>query len=277
MAFDPGKDKSICYVDGDVSDWNFDKPIYTDNNGSLYVKSDEKYVYLMLKTSEFDFSHDLLYIPIDTLGNQGNNEYKSKKIRFERFADFLIQIDSDSNSRILVDAYYDSFDYLYAKQLEMIEKNDDYSIKNNGVFNFMYHCLSREIYLPQDKKIIPFSKYETGLLKLGDANPEHDNYNSLTDFSFKGGNIEIKIPWQLLNVMDPSTKNVMSDLYKNNSIKSEKIDGMYFGFCIVKNKNIDNKEIPMKYYTWAPWELPSYHERLKPSYYILKNAFNQIN
>ena len=59
------------------------------------------------------------------------------------------------------------------------------------------------------------------MLSLGDANPEHDDYNSLTDYAVKNGNVEIRIPWQLLNVMDPSTKQVMGDLYENGKIQAE--------------------------------------------------------
>jgi hypothetical protein len=276
MAFDPGKEKSSCYVDGDISDWNKDKSIYKTNNVSLYVKSDEEYVYLMAKTKNFDFSKDSLYIPVDSLQGQGNTLDKARDIGFERPADFLIQISGKKNSKILVDAYYDSFYYLYGEQLKMIEKKPSYNTIGNGIFNPMYLCLSREMYLPEDRKTVPFSQYETGFLKYGDANPEHKDYNSLTDFSAHDGNIEMRIPWQLLNVMDPSTKEIMGDLYKNKSVKAEKTKGMYFGAKIVKSGIVDHSKIGMGYYTWQPWELPTYHERLKPSYYILQSAFKAL-
>lgn len=277
LAFDPGKEKSICYVDGDISDWRADTPIITSGSTSLYVKSDEKYVYIMAKTKDYDFNHDTLYISLDITPGQGNLVYKNNNISFERPADFLIQINGENNSRIMVDSYYDSFYYIYAEQLQMIEKNAEYRKNGNGIFNPMYHCLSREIYLPEDKKMVPFIKYETGLLTIGDANPEHKSYNSLTDFSYKNGNIEIRIPWQLLNVMDPSTKSIMGDFYKNKSIKAEKAEGIYIGAGIVKNGMVSNEIIKMGYYTWNGWDMPTYHKRLKPSYYILKDAFKALD
>lgn len=276
LAFDPGQEKSICYVDGDISDWNMNTHLITSDELSLYVKSDEKYIYFMVKTKDYDLSNDLLFIPIDSIPGQGNTQYKPTSISFERPADFLIQINNKDNSRILVDAYYDSFYYLYGEQLNMIRKNPEYNKKGNGIFNPMYHCLSRDIYLPEDKLLIPFSQYETGLLKLGDANPEHSNYNSLTDFSCMDSNIEIRIPWQLLNVMDPSTKSIMGDLYKNKSIKAEKIEGIYIGAGIVKNKVKEDLEISMENYTWNDWVMPTYHERLKSSYYIVQDAFKNL-
>ena len=38
----------------------------------------------------------------------------------------------------------------------------------------------------------------------------------------------------------------------------------------------ENVEIGMEYYSWEPWSVPTFHERLKPSYYILKDAFKAL-
>jgi hypothetical protein len=276
LAFDPGKEKSICYVDGDIDEWKKDEPINISSGASLFVKSDEKYVYLMLKTGNFDFSKDTLYISVDSIAGQGNTHDKSRNLSFKRGADFLIQIKGKNKSRILVDAHYDSFYYIYAEQLNMIPKKEKYKKNDTGIFNPMYLCLNREMWLPEDKRTLLFSQYETGVLQHGNSNPEDKDYNSLTDFCYKDGNIEIRIPWQLLNVMDPSTKTVMGNFYKNNSIKGQTIDGFYLGAGVVKEGATDKIDIIMDYYTWSPWSAPTYHERLKPSYYILKDAFKQL-
>lgn len=277
MAFDPGKEKSNCYVDGDISEWENDQPISSSANIKLYAKFDEKYVYLMAKTKNFDFEKDSLFIPVDMIQGQGNKEYQAGKLSFERPADFLIQINTKNNSKILVDAYYDSFYYMYGEQLKMVPSKPEYTQKNSGIFNPIYQCLSKGLYLPEDQKSVPFSKYETGILKLGDADPEDDNYNSLTDFAYKDGNLEIRIPWQLLNVMDPSTKAIMGDLYKNQAIKSETAEGIYLGASILKEGAAAPEKISMNRVDWAAWTMPTYHERLKPSYYLLQEAFKDLN
>ena len=276
LAFDPGQEKCKCYVDGDISDWVSDKQIYTTYNISLFVKSDEKYVYLMAKTTNFDFNKDYIYIPVDSVEGQGNKIYSDKDLKFNRAADFLIQIKGQSDSRIFVNAHYDPFYFIYAEELEMIPKNLEYKNDNTGIFNPMYLALCRKLFLPEDKMIIPFSQYETGVLKYGNANPEETDFNSLADFCYKDGNIEIRIPWQLFNVMDPSTKIVMGDFYKNASIKGQKTEGFYFGAKIIKDSLYDNNEIEMGYYSWDPWTVPTFHERLKPSYYTLKDAFRDL-
>jgi len=271
LAFDSGEKQSTCYIDGNSDDWKRSEPIFKNNNGELYIKSDETYLYFMFKDSKFDFNKDKLIIPIDTIQNQGNTEYNGAMIN--KAADFLISINGKDNSHLLVDPYYDSFQYLYGEKLNIIPINQEYNIKNSGKFVPMYLCLNKELYLPQDKVKIPFSKYETGQLIFGDGNPQNIDYNSLADFYVKDNIFEIRIPWQLLNVMDPSTKMIMDDLHING-INSINTDGISAGVGVLK-EGTSIPLIEMNYYSWNMWETPTYHERLKQSYYIIKDAFIQ--
>lgn len=275
LAFDPGKEKSICYVDGDTSDWKKDKPLVDTSDMKLYVKSDEKYLYIMGEIKGFDFDKDKLLLPIDITPNSGNLKYNDYNIEFKRPTDMVILIDKKSGSKIVTDAYYDVFYYIYANQLKMIDKNEAYENKNSGIFNPIYLCLNRSLYLPEDKKTLPLEKQETGKLVLGDGNPDHKNYNSLTDFAVNKNKIEIRIPWQLLNVMDPSAKMVMNDFYEKKEITSVKVQGLYVGGILIKD-NAVTENSNMEFYNWKEWETPTYHERLKPSYDILKKAFKSI-
>lgn len=277
LSFDPGKKKSVCYIDGNSSEWKSNKPLYSDDKLSLFTKSDEKYVYFMIKmlNSSFDFDKDKLIIAIDTLPDQGNSGMKNSDVTFEKDAEFLVEINGNNNSRILTDAYYDAFYYSYSKSLNMEKRYPEFEKKNSGLFNPIYLCLNRELYLPQDKKVIPLYKYETGKLLYGNGNPDSKEYNSLSDFIFKDDIIEARIPWQLLNIMDPSTKMAMNDLYVSG-IKPVKITGMNIG-AEIYNPGAKGQPISMKEYSWSEWEKPSYHERLKSSYYILKDGLKEFN
>lgn len=275
LAFDPGKDKSICYVDGSISDWKNDKPLIDTDSMKLYVKSDEKYLYIMGKIKGFDFEKDKLFLPIDITPNTGNLKYNDYNIVFKRTTDMVVVLDKNGGSRIVTDSYYDAFYYIYAKKLKMIDENEAYEKMNSGIFNPIYLCLNKPLYLPEDKRTLPLEKYETGKLLLGDANPEHKEFNSLTDYAVNGDSIEIRIPWQLLNVMDPSTKTIMDDFYEKKEIAPLKIQGIYVGGILSKN-NIQTENSSMEFYSWDEWDAPTYHERLKPSYYILKKAFESI-
>ncbi|MBK1812368.1 family 2 glycosyl transferase [Clostridium sp. YIM B02505] len=274
LAFDPGKKASVCYVDGNADEWEDSKLLAKGSDFSVYAKQDEKYLYLYAKVDNFNLEKDKFIIPIDVTPSSGSLSLKDTNISFQRSVDFIVNIDGKSNSRIMVHSYYDSFYYLYAKQLKMIDRNTAFENKDNNIFNPMYLCLNKELLLPQDKVVIPLSKYETGRLTFGDGNPKHDTFNSLTDFNVNGDNIEIRIPWQLLNFMDPSTKSIMKD-FNVYGIKATKVDGIYIGGIHISNNKVINSN-DMGYFTLNEWNNPSFHERLKPSYYILKEALKDI-
>jgi hypothetical protein len=271
LAFDSGEKESASYVDGDILEWKDSIPLSENKDTQLYMKSDEAYVYFMAKSSKLDFNVDKLVIPIDIVQNQGNLSYNG--LNFNKAADFIISINGKEKSQILVDSYYDSFQYIYGRKLKMIPEVKEYDVKNSGKFMPMYLCLSKELYLPEDKVSVPFNKYETGKLQFGNGNPKSSDYNSLADFCIKDNALEVRIPWQLLNVMDPSTKMIMNDLHIDG-IKPIKTEGISAGIGVLEGK-VSTEKLEMNLYSWSSWEVPIYHERLKPSYYILKEAFNK--
>ena len=110
--------------------------------------------------------------------------------------------------------------------------------------------------------------YETGLLEYGNANPEDAEFNSLADFIFAGDDIEIRLPWQLLNFSNPSEMKIHDDYYVNYGVEYIEIDEMYIG---VSNGTNDGERIPLQSFALEGWgKKVTYHERLKESYYMLQ-------
>lgn len=271
LAFDPGSEESVCYIDGKIKDWKSRTSLIENEKYSTYVNSDEKYVYFMVKGNDsINFLNEHLVIPIDTTPNSGSSTYDD--ITFRDGVDFIIDINGKDNSTIKVQSYYDVFSYSYGGKYSEGEANKEG--KDSSKFNPIYLCISGPIHLPEDNKDIPLRKKETGKLTYGNGNPKDDDYNSLADFYINENVIEIRIPWQLLNVMDPSSKCVMDDFYKVGGIQPLEIQGINIGTYIY---GVDNSnKIDLKRYEWAKWEIPTYHERLKSSYYILQDAMSKI-
>ena len=72
LSFDPGEEQSICYVDGDISEWTEDDILFKNDNSSLSLKYDEKFIYFYVNKK--DYSEDKkIYIPIDTTPKTGSN------------------------------------------------------------------------------------------------------------------------------------------------------------------------------------------------------------
>lgn len=271
MAFDPGETYTLCYPDGDLSDWAGLEPVVTTEQGELYVQSDERYVYLMVKAKDYDFNNDTLYIPVNTIAEQGNTKIKDKSVRFDDGADFLISLHGASDSHIYVDRYYDAFYYYFidSRMLSDYPLIKDADVKDSGVFDEMLMCYGYHLTVGGTGAEVPDKTYETGKLLYGNANPDAEAYASLSDFCYGNGGVEIRIPWQLLNVMDPSSKQQMADFNETQVIMPQDYESFDFGFGYVRG----SESLSISFggtYSYEEWNTPEWHERLKPAYYELQ-------
>ena len=76
--------------------------------------------------------------------------------------------------------------------------------------------------------------------------------------------------------MNPAKRDIMADLYKHG-IKKMPAGEMNIGAAVEGSASSEGSaaRVEMKPFTWETWDMPTYHERLKPSYYILKDAFTK--
>lgn len=278
LAFDPGKNSVASYVDGNVSEWRNETPVAVTGQGSLYVKSDERYLYIMLDAKDYDFEKDTLLIPINTISDQGNTTAAGMNADFNTQADFLISVGGKDNSHIYVDRYYDAFNYyyLYSKKLSDIPSEENAEVKNSGNFDIMRMCYGYNLTVKGTGQVVTDKAYETGKLRYGNGNPNSKDYRSLSDFYYADGKLEIRIPWQLLNIMDPSGKQQISDFWNTQVISPQSYEGFDIGFAYRSDLSeklsisLDGK------YNYTTWNTPTWHERLKPAYYELQEYFKKF-
>ena len=154
--------------------------------------------------------------------------------------------------------------------------------KNSGEFNPIEFALNKQLPIPVLNKVLPFEKYETGLLRRGNGNPESAEYDSLADYEVneKDGVVELRIPWLMLNVTDPSRLEVWSDFYGSEEMTKQNIVGLKIGAMLVKD-GVVQQQLPtdtkqLQTYSWEKWILPESKERLKESYYILQKKFKEV-
>lgn len=269
LSFDPGKEKSVCYVDGNVSEWNEKDVVCQNGNLSLSMKYDEKFVYFLVHKPGLDFENETLYIPIDTTPKSGSNYCENYDIKFERQADFLITIHGKTDSRIQVQERYEA---LRSNYYHETHDKDAYEFPpdiDSPKFMDINMILQTATVLMQKNAAATAEVFETGLLTYGNANPKAAGFNSLADFICKGDYVELKLPWQILNFADPSRMEIHDDYYKHYGVEYIQIDSMYAG--IASGKNLNGKRIPFGELPLKGWENKvTSHERLKSSYYILK-------
>jgi len=273
LSFDPGKEESICYVDGDLSEWKEEDKITTRKGMELSMKYDEKFLYFLIKKEGFQ-DGDLLCLPIDITPKSGSTYCRNYDISFERPCDFLIVIHGKNDSRVMVQKRYDVLRAIYDGEYYHDDSYANPPEADSPEFVNIYLplVLSRSIFNPVGT--VDFGvKYETGKLRYGNGNPKAEAFDSLADFIFSGDYIEMRIPWQLLNFSNPSDMMIHDDYYECYGIENLHIQGIYVG---VGEKDENRHRIPMEYVPMEGWgRKVTYHERLKKSYYMLQDYWTK--
>ncbi|WP_251032626.1 hypothetical protein [Mesobacillus foraminis] len=296
LGFEPGKKGSQLFVDGNSEDWakKGAEPAYQAKEGIVkqsFITSDEAYVYFRIDYRQpVDWESQNTYLLLDTIEGQGQKSILLEKdvlLSADHGIDFKVELTGPDSSRILVDSYYDGFYYQYGEQLKMIPKKDYANNQGSGIFHPMRLALNKEMTLPSSGKKLPFQAYETGRLRFGTANADDKDFDSLTDISISKDKktVEGRIPWQLLNVKDPSTKEILGDVWKGGLEKSKQATGITVSLAVTEHGKLtttlpkmDGGEVKMEdayLYKWKEWEEPLFHERLKQSYYLLKDTFEE--
>jgi hypothetical protein len=290
LSFEPDTKETQLHVDGQPQDWKARKeqPVQSDPNGPIkdvYLSSDSRALYIRLDYDEAQWNKADIKVSIllDTIQNQGQSSVPNLHSVQEEGIDFLIELDGEEHSRVLVDSYYDTFYYHYGEMLKLITLQPEAGKKNNGIYHPIRLTINKQLTINrQDGSFkVPFSSDETGKLYYGIGNPESDQYNFLADFYHKDGVLELRLPWLMLNVKDPSQKQVMGDVWSSDGINSTvTIDSISAAILVSDTKKELIQRLPSTNgdwirYSWDNWDKPVYHERLKKSYDILKNSFKE--
>lgn len=267
LAFEPGKDQSTCVVDGDISEWDEkDVVIEYDDGSNVSVKYDEAYLYLRIYKPDYVFGTESLYLPIDTTQKTGTSYCAKYNLNFQRDADFLLVIHNEQDSALLVQDRYHSIHANYEEEINGKNAYIQPPEKDSDQFEVIQMAI-KDVYHQYEENKTSLDAFETGRLRYGDANPEHADYDSLADFMVKGENIEIRLPWLLLNFSDPSRMQIHDDYYDGNyGIQFIDLKELFIGLGD-SNEVIEMGSVSLK--GWG--NETTYHERLKPAYYALQD------
>ena len=277
IAFDPGEEESVSYPDDNINEWEEQDIISKNDEISLSMKSDEKYLYFMLKSKNtINLDTQDMYIDLDITPNSGSTKSSQLNLSFDNPVDFIIEIKDRENARVFVHEYYNYFNFNDKKEENQI-RPDLISVESDmDEFSPIYIESRAKMYVKSLDKVVESEKFETGKLVHGNANPSNEDYNSVSDFYIGDDYIEIRIPWGLLNFMDPSTNQIMDDIYENYKAQPMIINNISVGFTIKENELIKIKQ-DSSTFKLKSWITPQYHQRLKKSYEIIKGELNASN
>jgi len=203
-------------------------------------------------------------------------------------ADFVVHLAGESNSRLLVESSYDAFAREFGSTAGL--PIADYQ---NGAAGFVpvREPINLGYTVPPTGEEVPFESVETGQLTYGNGDPSAAGYNSLTDVHVAPSTrtIAVRLPWVLLNVADPSTKQRIASDWEDGlaTVPFESVtvgaatyrpdaDGQAQAVSGETNitraiPGLTSGDLNTAEYNWETWSDVAYTERLKESYHVLED------
>jgi|GEM_PF-221707 len=280
IAVEPGKSPDDTIVlDGKTDDWkkreNKKECSYSDFD--LTVSHDEAYLHLLLKkkSGSWDFSKETLNIGFDTLRGGSRTADKAPGITFTNGLEFLLHMQGKRKSHLYVNSAYDLHTWRYGYLKKILPWDKRYKQDEQGLFFPWKLALNKPLYLPESKKEVPFEDLEVGIMKSGKTDPDDPSSNTLADWYAKGKVLEIRIPWMMLGFTDPSSRQVWKYPYDGNEIDPTTVQGVSVEPVISSNGKSARTSTKPLFYQWKTWDEPTYHERKKHSFEIVRKVYGE--
>ena len=273
----------VVKIDGEPTDWP-KRPLAQKATGiirSLYVTYDSEYFYVLVEISRpINFDRENMLIAIDTyddeLGDKrlplGDGHY----LTATNGTEFIVLLDTPESAKVLADTGYNILwgDITGARTSMRPSRNMD------GKFDEPQFTVHRiRVSLLGDT--FPQKKFYPGRLIYGKSIE-----NSLAEWYGATRYVELRLPWNLLNVTDPSSHRILFDDPSTPELDVIETHGFAFSVILYNDDGELLDVLPgikhdtvVKFtgrYLWDGWEQPLYRERLKTSYYVLKDKLSQV-
>lgn len=262
-------------LDGNEDDWNEKDVISAKGNYRLSAGSDAEYFYMKYNLPDFDFYKNSLHIAIDTYDKiKGDHKLSFTDESPDRGIEFLIDIQNKDSGEILVDDRYSVYSDIYNDYLPVYASKENY----DGKFVRQILLSNRERESLEGNKTDRLV-YDRSSLIPGRSD-ETETSNSNLYWNEKDKILEIRLPWHLLNVSDPSSKSVLNDIEGTGDVESIETDGFNIYSYITDKQDKNAVQIPENrsgFYTWEKWEKPQYKFRNKKSFYMFQNLFHELD
>ncbi len=328
MAADPSG-RGTHRLSGDPSEWANQDPLYPESHAglatpsggrfdaardlkALYVSADEGFLYLRLVVAKLDNDGDgqpdwpevNYLIGLGTAPEIGGITYLPfiTPVRFPKGMTYAIQLAGPVSSRIWIASTYNPFRIIAVEGVPTqtilgSKLGWKPAITSSGNFEAIIIEPNRRRY-GRDGRYFPPQRYERGILRFGSLNPQAQDYDTLAQWhtNVQTNTIDLRIPWNLLNVTDPSSLRVFAGLESDGTVITAETPGFviaafsYRPLDSARTRPIMEQGHPvadalpgmtgpttlasgeLKQYRWENWSTPRYNLRLKDSYAILRKA-----
>ncbi len=254
----------------------------------LAVQHDEGFLYIFLQTrGTLDFTKAHYLVGLATCPTDAGERLLpfGTNLLSPIGLTFVIHLAGKNRSRILVSGSYDK--YLNDNPRVIRPESSD-----QGAWAMMQSLTNFRRISKDGKRFFPSHVSTMSRLRFGSLDTRHPDYHSLADFFYVGSSIELRIPWGLMNITDPSSKTV---LWRDKDDKTRTTNGIRLlavsyrpeddGIAARKTGGPSNHTCSLpteltaariKTYSWDGWDTPVYHTYLKESYYSYQKVLRSI-
>jgi len=282
-----GADDAGPILGGDPTRWRSLDPVQSGAGllKTIRAGSDAGYLYLTLELPSVPLHWDTLgiVVALDTyLPGAGQMTIPEAMLQSEIGFEFVLELRSPADATLQILPAYNP----YVGPSSILDGDDwgrfyrrpaTTGVATDGRFESMFVITNRARF-GRDGTFFPAQGYDRGRLMFGTAAE-----SSLADWyvDSAAGLVEIRLPWGLLNVTDPSSRTVLFDRgdQTGGEFGTTVTDGVRMG-AFVYRKGTPRKPLAalpsvqggrwrapdFTTWTWAPWEEPISHSRLKPVY-----------
>jgi hypothetical protein len=253
----------------------------------LRAGADASFYYLAVELPAGRFAWDSLglQIAIDThLPRVGQHRLPRSGLRSEIGFEFLIDLAGPDSGRVAVTPDYqrhdsrvdpptgDDFGRFYRRPV--VPRN-----REDGRFDSLFVITNRARF-GRDGTFFPARRYDRGRLIHGT-----EKVSTLADWYFdeRAGLLQVRIPWDLLNVTDPSTRTLLFDRSTEGDFGTAAAGDFHVGVAAYRKGG--RREVvgalpelvlglwraaDFVGWRWTGWTEPRYYSRLKPVYDSLR-------
>jgi len=144
-------------------------------------------------------------------------------------------------------------------------------VRSDGAFDSLFVTTNRWR-IARTGRTYPARGVNRGRLRFG-----RSSESTLADWYVDraAGLVELRIVWGLLNVTDPSSRHVMVRYRRNGTFETAVTDGFRFDVAALDRSHggVVARLGAGQTYAWPTWEVPTWHERLKPAYEAMRDVW----
>jgi tetratricopeptide (TPR) repeat protein len=262
---------------GDPARWRALAALGRTGSLALRVGADPSYLYVALEGgAELDSARYV--IGIDTYRrDRGQRGLPGLREPAEIGFEFALVLNDTSDAQLLIAPWYNPYlgprqgmgptrlDRFYNERVTVDASGRD------GAYDSLFVATNRWR-IGRDGRTYPARGVNRGRLRHGRAGE-----TSLADWYVDrvARFIEVRIPWALVNVTDPSSRRVMTRYRGGGRFDTAVTDG--FRFVLVALDRTSGVPLtvlrPAATFAWPGWEAPTWQERLKPAYFAMREVW----